>query len=138
MFAPARRCRFRAVAKDHHSEVVSRWIDELVIGQGFCPWAGPAQSAGRIRVVSSGAVSEGGVLEDLLSEARQLPCGDKPEKGPTTVVLVCPKVAAWQAGWKGFQRFANFFELRLLGGQAGELHSDFEAWVKSEGVRAGS
>eukprot|EP00435_Cladocopium_sp_Y103_P039852 s823_g10.t1 len=130
-------CRnFHAVAQDHHSEVVSRWIDELVVGQGFCPWAAPAKSAGHIRVVSSEAATEEGVIADLLAEARQLPRRNLPEhdsttdsdrcRGPTTVVLVCPKVRSWQAGWRGFQNFARFFELRLQGGQA---------WVQSEGVR---
>ncbi|CAK9041112.1 unnamed protein product, partial [Durusdinium trenchii] len=57
---------------DQHSEVVKRWINELVIGQGFCPWAAPAKSAGSIRIASSQEATEEGVLGDLLSEAREL------------------------------------------------------------------
>lgn len=34
-----------------------------------------------------------------------------------TMPLRCPHVTAWQAGWRGFQTFSNFFERRLQGGQ---------------------
>eukprot|EP00913_Durusdinium_trenchii_P019529 g18359.t1 len=130
-----------AVAEDQHSEVVKRWINELVIGQGFCPWAAPAKSAGSIRIASSQEATEEGVLGDLLSEARELQSSQL-EGSSTTVVLVCPQVPSWRAGWRGFQiisdhffffcllrgfqTFSKFFQQRLQGGQA---------WLQSEGVR---
>ena len=55
-----------------------------------------------------------------------------------TLRLRCPRVQSWQAGWKGFQNFSQFFEKELKGGQAEmslTLNLMCKAWLHSEGVR---
>lgn len=108
-----------AVSEDcAHAAAVNQWIDTLVLGHGLCPWAGPARDQGGLRVVTSSATSEEGVLQDLVSEARRLPCGsekdiDGSDKSATTL-LVCPHVAEWER----FDAFSTFFAEELHNGYA--------------------
>ena len=50
----------------------------------------------------------------------------------STLPLRCPRVTAWQAGWRGFQTFANFFERRLQGGQVHVIFQVSEVWKRVE------
>lgn len=109
----------RAVVEgDAHSDAVRRWVDQFVIGLGFCPWAKPADEAGRIRVVTSTCTSESAVLSDLNSEALRvsgaLPpaCGETADGKPTTTLLVCPHVC----GWDDFAPFHQFYVNQLANG----------------------
>lgn len=103
------------VEGDGHACAVQTWVDEFVIGLGFCPWAGPAASSGHVRVVTTTASSEEGVLADLAAEARGLPAGQEIEHGtPTTTLLVCPYVE----DWLDYSEFNRFYEHELSGGYA--------------------
>mmetsp|Transcript_57205 Transcript_57205/g.159209 ORF Transcript_57205/g.159209 Transcript_57205/m.159209 type:complete len:472 (+) Transcript_57205:58-1473(+) len=104
------------VEGDAHSKAMERWIDELVIGHSFCPWAKPAGEAGHIRIVTSTADTENDALADLLDEASRLPRGRAtvPDGCATTVVLVCPMISAWT----DFDTFKRFFEKTLDDGSA--------------------
>lgn len=100
---------------DGHAKAVTRWLDEFVIGLGFCPWAQTASRKRGIRVVSSSATSEEGVLTDLRIEAGRLSKElNPPVDTPTTTLLVCPHVASWQS----FNSFQDFFVDTLDNGDA--------------------
>mmetsp|Transcript_13636 Transcript_13636/g.38830 ORF Transcript_13636/g.38830 Transcript_13636/m.38830 type:complete len:335 (+) Transcript_13636:163-1167(+) len=120
------------VTGDAHAAAVGRWLDEFVIGQGFCPWAKRAAEEEGIRIVTSTAATPDGVLADFRAESRlllhkgslaaaaagrpelQAPAVRPPNSGtsallatqaPATTLLVCPQVEAWR-GWDAFLRFA--------------------------------
>lgn len=99
-----RRC---AIIEDNdHIGAVKRWLDDFIINMNFCPWAGPAAKEGHIRVVTSSATSEEGVLQDLKTEALALPTEAEPHPGQAvTTLLVCPYVSQWA----DFNEFHAFF-----------------------------
>jgi len=101
---------------DSDTQAVQRWVDDFVIGHGFCPWAKPASEEGRIRIVSSDSCSEGGVLADLSAEALRLANTDaEPVPGQAnTTLLVCAQVD----GWQGFHAFNKFYVSQLAHGYA--------------------
>lgn len=111
---PSRTSLAAILEGDRDSMVMKRWIDELVVAHNFCPWAKPADDAGHLRIVTSTAASEAGVFEDLMREAATLPPGrgEPVSGGATTVVLVCPHVAAWAE----FELFRDFFNETVGGG----------------------
>lgn len=87
------------VEDDVHSLAVRRWVGGFVVNEGLCPWAGPADSAGRLRVVTSSASSSKGAFADLVAEAQRLPDGGVEELPPgvaTTTLLACPYVDSWR------------------------------------------
>jgi len=89
--------RFAIVERDSHTKAVQQWVDTMIVGMGFCPWAKPASEANAIRVVTSNASSGEGVLVDLRDEAAKLTAVPlHPARGvPVTTLLVCPHVAEW-------------------------------------------
>ncbi|CAE7574127.1 unnamed protein product [Symbiodinium natans] len=111
-----RRSRLQAVVdKDEHVLATRRWLDEVVIGYNFCPYAGPTEEARQIRIVASSARSPEGVLEDLSMEATRLPTVAQKsiEPGqPATTLLVCPHVMEWES----FDDFRAFYESELANG----------------------
>ncbi len=62
-------------------KLFDHWIDEVVIGLGLCPWAGPVQDAGQLQRVLSTAASPASVADVIASYADQL------TQTPGTVVL---------------------------------------------------
>lgn len=124
------------VLDSHHTSAVSQWIKSCVIDLHICPWAKPAEDAGRVRIVTSSSTSEIGVLEDLIVEAEQLPeySSMEPPLGiATTTVVVCPYVAAWS----DFDVFNDFYMKELDSGEAlasshnlsvVAFHPDFSAY----------
>jgi len=102
------------VENDGHSLAVRRWVDEFVIGLGFCPWARDADKARGIRVVTSSATDAEGILSDLMCEVGDLSCTGMrpPDREVTTTLLVCPHVIEWAA----FDAFALFVAQKLSGG----------------------
>lgn len=110
--------------QDEHIAAMQRWLEKIVMGLNFCPFARPASEAGHVRVVTSTAVTGDGVLEDLCAEALRLPPDtESPSAVPvgraTTTVLCCPYVPEWQ----DFKSFRHFYEEDL---QKGFLFSDAE------------
>eukprot|EP00913_Durusdinium_trenchii_P007883 g7397.t1 len=73
----ARRSRTArcAVEEDEHAKAVQQWVQDVVIGYNFCPYAQPAAAQGHLRVVTSTSEVPEGVLEDLSAEAVRLPQG---------------------------------------------------------------
>lgn len=108
----------RAVAEgDDHARAVRCWVKNVVIGCGFCPWAKPAEDSQSIRVVTSTATTEEGVLADLLAEARSLSQSVSIEPLPgkaTTTLLACPYVP----DWADFDSFHVFYSTMLGNGDA--------------------
>jgi len=101
---------------DSDTKAVQRWVDDFVIGHGFCPWAKPASEEGRIRIVSSDSCTEAGVLADLSAEAVQLAEGDtEPVPGQAnTTLLVCAQMDSW----RDFHAFNKFYVSQLANGYA--------------------
>lgn len=105
------------LGENRHSVPVQKWLTDVVIGFGFCPWASPAEEAGNLRIVTSKSTTSKEVLDDLVSEARELWMGAR-ETGDTrakTTLLVCPHVPAWN---KDFRHFHAFYTWHLDGGFA--------------------
>ncbi|CAJ1451809.1 unnamed protein product [Effrenium voratum] len=90
-----RRRVLRAAREDDHAVAVRNWLQKLVIGMNFCPWAKSVNEDNGIKVVTSLATTEDEVLSDLKREAAWLPVGEAKTK-PTTTLVVCPYVAPWQ------------------------------------------
>jgi len=103
------------VEGDAHAAAVSRWLDEFILGQNFCPWAKPAQERSGIRLITSTAMRPEQVLEDLLSEAELLPMNSEGAEGEaTTTLLICPHVEDWSE----YEPFSRFFAEELDDGAA--------------------
>ncbi|OLQ11993.1 hypothetical protein AK812_SmicGene4142 [Symbiodinium microadriaticum] len=80
----ARRIPRCAVAEGgEHCGAVRAWLDEFVIGRGFCPWARPAEKRRNIRIVESTGKDPDEVIFDLLAEAEALPEGPGFDGGAT-------------------------------------------------------
>mmetsp|Transcript_122496 Transcript_122496/g.346394 ORF Transcript_122496/g.346394 Transcript_122496/m.346394 type:complete len:343 (+) Transcript_122496:26-1054(+) len=134
--AIGRFCLGADVDSDAHALAMRRWVDEFVIGLGFCPWAKPADEAGRIRIVTSSSTSPSGVMADLALQAERLPraeadgkCGQNnggtdntssaqdfaatlPHGVATTTILVCP----YAEELMDFGTFQAFYDQELKGG----------------------
>ncbi|CAJ1456237.1 unnamed protein product [Effrenium voratum] len=106
-----RRRVLRAAREDDHAVAVRNWLQKLVIGMNFCPWAKSVNEDNGIKVVTSLATTEDEVLSDLKREAAWLPVGEAKTK-PTTTLVVCPYVAPWQ----DFAPFGDFFGEKLENG----------------------
>ncbi|CAJ1438787.1 unnamed protein product [Effrenium voratum] len=91
---------------DQHSRAVQRWLQDVVIGLGFCPWAAPAEEDGGIRIVTSSARNSQGVFEDVVREAEEL---WQPGDASRTTLLVCPFVEAWNQDFRYFHAFYNWY-----------------------------
>ncbi|CAK9115638.1 Uncharacterized protein SCF082_LOCUS53513 [Durusdinium trenchii] len=106
----ARRSRTArcAVEEDEHAKAVQQWVQDVVIGYNFCPYAQPAAAQGHLRVVTSTSEVPEGVLEDLSAEAVK----DLEDGQPATTLLVCPHVKAW----KSFEAFQEFYQNELSNG----------------------
>ena len=116
-------------SETRHSRPVRRWLEDVVIGLGLCPWA--AKGA---RVVTSKARSSVEVLEDLQVEAKELWQGES-----TTSLVVCPHVEAWQS-FVHFHAFYtwhldNGFGLQELGVKVVPFHPKFA--LRSKGFQLG-
>ena len=90
---------------NRHSLPVQKWLNEVVLALGFCPWAQTANEAGGIRVVTSKSTTSKEVLDDLISEAKELWTS---ETGQTSLV-VCPNVQAWNQDFRFFHAFFTWY-----------------------------
>jgi len=100
---------------DEHASSIRQWLNDVIIGYNFCPYARPAADADQIRIVTSSADKPEGVLDDLTTEAMRLPVASQAELEsgqPATTLLVCPHVAAWQS----FEEFRSFYDMDLSKG----------------------
>lgn len=125
--------------RNRHSVPVRKWLDDVVIGLGFCPWASPADEAQGIRVVTSKSTSSREVFEDLIQEAKDLWAEFLPQgqAGRTnqgmakTTLLVCPNVKAWNRDFRYFHSFytwhldSGFALAEPLGIKVVPFHPDF-------------
>eukprot|EP00435_Cladocopium_sp_Y103_P066927 s923_g29.t1 len=105
----------RAVSNgvDDHSAAVKTWLHKFIIGKNFCPWAKSASDNGGVRVVTSLATTEDGILCDLEEEVAALPSSPNVPQGvPSTTLLVCPHVPSWQ----DFDAFNEFYGNALQNG----------------------
>ncbi|CAL1137851.1 unnamed protein product [Cladocopium goreaui] len=105
----------RAVSNgvDDHSAAVKTWLHKFIIGKNFCPWAKSVSDNDSVRVVTSLATTEDGILRDLEEEVAALPsCPNVPEGVPSTTLLVCPHVSSWQ----DFDTFNEFYGNALRNG----------------------
>lgn len=59
-------------AGDLASEQVSCWVEQLVVGEGLCPFAARPMREGQVRITSSGAMTDEDVLRDVLAELEHL------------------------------------------------------------------
>jgi hypothetical protein len=104
-----------AAGSPEHAAVsaVDRWVSEVVIRHGLCPWAGAARAGGGLRLAVSTARSEAAVLDDLECEASRLllapAAGSDAAEGETrsleTTLLVCPAVREWRDDFDAFEAF---------------------------------
>ena len=94
---------------------IRRWLDDIIIGYNFCPYARPTDEAQQVRIVTSSSSSPEGVLEDLSMEAVRLPTVAQKEIDPgqpATTLLVCPHVLEWES----FDEFRAFYDTELSNG----------------------
>jgi uncharacterized protein len=63
-----------------------RWLEQIVIGLGLCPFAKAVHAKGQIRYFVSAADTSEGLLEDLLRELTALPAA-APEVTDTTLLI---------------------------------------------------
>eukprot|EP00439_Symbiodinium_sp_Y106_P048573 s2217_g6.t1 len=133
---PANTARCAVAEGGEQCGAVRAWLDEFVIGRGFCPWARPAEKRRNIRIVESTGKDPEEVIFDLLAEAEALPEGTGFDGEATTTLVVCPYVEDWgryqqharsEAGgydmhgyllveWKEYGPFRDFYEEELEGG----------------------
>jgi len=66
---------------------VRRWVEQLVVGEGLCPFAARPMREGRVRFAVSDATDADGVFRDLLAEVEQL-LGVPAEHVETTLLVV--------------------------------------------------
>ena len=71
---------------------VQRWLQEVVVGLGLCPFAGPVLDAGLIRTMISEAQDGPGAVKDALTEAVRLL--ETPESEIATTLVVVPHALA--------------------------------------------
>ncbi len=102
------RTQRSAVVEGHnqHSVAVQKWLDDVVIGLGFCPWASPAEEAGGIRIATSSSTTSAEVFDDLVQEAKGLWVDRLKSK---TTLLVCPNVKAWNRDFRYFHAFYSWY-----------------------------
>lgn len=67
--------------------LVKKWLDEVVIGLGLCPFAAKPLSQGRIRIVISQCASDNELLEDLEYELSLIDQSTKAEVETTLLVI---------------------------------------------------
>eukprot|EP00930_Biecheleria_cincta_P073139 TRINITY_DN60458_c0_g1_i1.p1 TRINITY_DN60458_c0_g1~~TRINITY_DN60458_c0_g1_i1.p1 ORF type:complete len:400 (-),score=54.69 TRINITY_DN60458_c0_g1_i1:82-1212(-) len=94
------------------TRAVRQWLDEVVIGMDFCPWAKPADDGGGIRIVTSSGTSSTEVMADLAAESMRMRPSRAGRQGETnsaqqwkTTLLVCPNVEAWTRDFASFHAF---------------------------------
>eukprot|EP00929_Paragymnodinium_shiwhaense_P107188 TRINITY_DN73253_c0_g1_i2.p1 TRINITY_DN73253_c0_g1~~TRINITY_DN73253_c0_g1_i2.p1 ORF type:complete len:347 (-),score=69.76 TRINITY_DN73253_c0_g1_i2:325-1365(-) len=104
--------RRAAVADTQDCRAVRSWLDKMVVGMDFCPWAAPADEAGGLRLVASTAACEEDVLRDLASEANLL--AEQPDSQASTTLVVCSGVEKWT----DFEAFEEFYREELQNGYA--------------------
>ena len=68
-------------------ELVSRWVEQAVLGLGLCPFAGDPWHTGRVRLTVTKAESEKQLLHDLRIELATLDETD-PELLETTLLII--------------------------------------------------
>ncbi len=73
---------------------VARWVDDLVIGEGLCPWAHPVRAAGGLRIVGSAAPDLPGLFADLQAELTALLAQPADAQATTLVVSTDPTLLA--------------------------------------------
>lgn len=102
------RTQRSAVVEGHnqHAVAVQKWLDDVVIGLGFCPWASPAEEAGGIRIATSSSTTSAEVFDDLVQEAKGLWVDRLKSK---TTLLVCPNVKAWNRDFRYFHAFYSWY-----------------------------
>ncbi|CAE7566143.1 unnamed protein product [Symbiodinium sp. CCMP2592] len=111
----SRSRREAVIENDEHVIAIRRWLDDVIIGYNFCPYARPTDEAQQVRIVTSSSISPEGVLEDLSMEAVRLPTVAQKEIDPgqpATTLLVCPHVPEWES----FDDFRAFYDTELSNG----------------------
>mmetsp|Transcript_44918 Transcript_44918/g.138477 ORF Transcript_44918/g.138477 Transcript_44918/m.138477 type:complete len:186 (+) Transcript_44918:153-710(+) len=88
------------------------WVQRVVVGLALCPWAQPAEQAGKIRYAVTTAATAGDLLLALETEVRRL----QAEPGLETTLLVHPQALR---SWEEFYPW--------VGGDA-------EAWLEDAGL----
>ncbi|NOR80610.1 MAG: DUF1415 family protein [Methyloprofundus sp.] len=78
-----------------------RWVEQVVIGLNFCPFAKPVFEQGKIHYQVSDAQSLECCLEDLITEAERL---DKQNKIETTLLI-------YERALQGFEDFLDVVEI---------------------------
>lgn len=74
------------------AQLVQRWVEQLVIGEGLCPFAARPMAAGRVRVVCADATAADDVYRDVLAEVEYLLMADV--ESVETTLLAVPKALA--------------------------------------------
>lgn len=107
-------------------DATARWIEDLVIAEGLCPFArGPWRSA-QVRLVESKVSDEQGLVNDLAQEVLRLLAHDS--DAPATTVVVHPNVLADFDDYNAFLGIADE-ALSRLGAegvlQVASFHPDY-------------
>lgn len=78
------------VAQDAHNHTV-RWVDEVIVNRGVCPFASRPRKADGIKIVVASAGSQEGVLNVIKEEALLLGC-EQSDNNPryVTTLVVAP------------------------------------------------
>lgn len=92
-------------------DATARWIEQMVIGEGLCPFARGPWRAGQVRLALSQATNEQALVEQLAEEVQSL-LAHKGDEAATTV-LVHPHVLANFEDYNTFLNIADEVVLRL-------------------------
>jgi len=120
-----------------HASIITateRWLEQAVIGLNLCPFAKAVHVKKQIRYVVSDAISEEGLLADLLHELESLYDAD-PEQVETTL-LIHPHVLSDFLDYNDFLEIADaaVSELDLDGEiQVASFHPDYQFAGSSPG-----
>ena len=77
---------------DEKIEAVERWLDEVVIGLNFCPFAAKPRRNEQVRITTSNATTEELLLTDLQDELTLL--DQTPTTKIETTLLIVPEMLA--------------------------------------------
>jgi hypothetical protein len=109
---------------------VQRWLDDVILKHGLCPWAPLALRSGGLRIVTSHASDEESAFEEIVDERDRLFGSEAADL--STTLLVCPSVEGWQDDFDRFDRFVSTADAALQDGPMGlslvAFHPCFARW----------
>ncbi|MEM7765329.1 MAG: DUF1415 domain-containing protein [Pseudomonadota bacterium] len=103
--------------------IVRQWLEDVVIGLGFCPFAKPVVAAGKLKIIVSEADDPDTLIADLDNALASLT-----DDGPDTIIVAVANLLQDFADYNDFLDVADaLIEARALVGviQIASFHPDY-------------